>query len=161
MWLKTGLIIFLLSGFACFSQKKNVTLKITYTEPYCGGARPTKEIEAESKKPKPYAKKTIVILSNAGKADSVKTNSSGTLKLKLKPGTYKLFEAWRYYKASPNGMPLADFDAECLKTEWQKEIILITVAAKTSSCTPKNDIVTFCPWAIPCMLESSRPPMPQ
>src|SRR4051812_22262680 len=102
MRLKTSLIIFLFSSFACFSQKKSITAKITYTEPYCGGARPTKEIEAEAKKEKPYAKKTIILVSSEGKIDSIKTNSSGIIKYKLKPGNYKLFESWRYYKTSPN-----------------------------------------------------------
>jgi hypothetical protein len=161
MRLKTGLIIFLFSGFICFSQKKTIILKITYTEPYCGGVRPSKEMEAESKKAKPYVNKTIVIVSQTGKTDSVRTNSAGALKLKLKPGTYSLFEAWRYYKRTANGMPMADFEPECLRNEWQKEMTHITVSSKTQTCIPKNDIVIYCPWAVPCMLESSKPPMPQ
>lgn len=161
MRLKTGLIIFLFSGCACFAQKKQVTVNITYTQPYCGGARPSKEIEEESRKARPYAKKKIMIVPEKGKACSAKTSATGELKLKLKPGTYKLFEDWRYYKRSPNGGALSDFDTECLKTEWQRELFVITVTETNQESAQKNDIIMHCPWAVPCLLESARPPMPQ
>jgi hypothetical protein len=167
MRFKTSLILFLsgsfflFSGFFCLAQKKNLTLKLTYREPYCGGARPTKEIQAEAEKDRPYSKERIIMVSETGKVDSLKTEKSGILKLKLKPGNYKLYEPWRYYKTTTQGLNPKDANASCLKLEWEKEILQIAVTTKGCNIVRKTDILRYCPWAIPCILESAMPPMPQ
>jgi hypothetical protein len=154
------LLLFLM-GFSLAGQKKSVSIKITFLQPYCGGARPTKEMLAESQKPKPYAKKTIVIVSEEGKIDSARTNNSGILKLKLKAGQYKLFETWRYFNSTPAQLPVKDFDKDCLKPEWQKEIKTVVVTSKKAEVIHKNDIIIACPWNVPCILESAKPPIPE
>ena len=68
--------------FSC-SQKKLVSTQINYMQPYCGGARPTPEIIADAEKSKPYANKTIVIVSAKGK---------------VPPGKYRAYG----YKAPPH-----------------------------------------------------------
>lgn len=127
-------------------------------QPYCGGARPTPEILKDAETPKPYANKTIVIISTKGKVDSVKTNATGLLSVKLKEGEYKLFEAWRYYKKADGGMMVSDFEAECLKAEWQKEIKMIEVTKTEVKISEKNEIIQVCPWNLPCILDSRKPP---
>ncbi|MBA2610691.1 MAG: hypothetical protein H0U95_01880 [Bacteroidetes bacterium] len=127
-------------------------------QPYCGGARPTPEITADAGKAKPYANKTIIIVSNKGKVDSSKTNAEGLLKISLKTGTYKLFEAWRYYKKATGGLVVNDFDKECIKTEWKKEIKEIIVTKTDIKVSEKNEIIEVCPWNLPCILESHKPP---
>ena len=158
---RISLVFFLFLNILCFSQKKKVSVKITQMEPYCGGARPTKEIQEQAQTPKPYNNKTIIVISESGKVDSAKTNSLGILKLKLKPGKYKLFEAWRYNKRIPAGFSVKDADLSCLKEEWQKEAFSITVDSKKTDITSKNAIIIYCPWTIPCLIESARPPVPQ
>jgi len=155
------LLLLLHCSFAGISQKKSLTLTITYTEPYCGGARPTKEIEEATQTPKPYAKKTVVIVSESGKLCVVKTNSAGVLKVKLKEGSYKVYESWRYYKQAPAPNQLKDMDSECLKSEWQKEIYTIKIGPQGNEVVSKNEIVIYCPWAVPCLLESAKPQMPE
>ena len=71
----------------------------------------------------------------AGKIDSAKTNDAGVLNIKLKVGTYKLFEAWRFYKKATGGLVVSDFDGECLKNEWKKEIKEIVVTKKENKCS--------------------------
>jgi hypothetical protein len=157
----TSVLLLLFCSLACFSQKRSFSLAITYMEPYCGGARPTKEMEEEAQKAKPYIKKTIIVVSESGKIDSAKTDDSGILKLKLSVGKYKLFDAWRYYKQVPSGFSMKDMNAECLTLEWQKEIFSLNIGHKNMDSHPKNKIVLYCPWATPCLLESARPAMPQ
>src|SRR5581483_9411013 len=91
-----------LFSIAC-AQKKTISSKITCIQPYCGGARPTPQMEADAQKPKPYTSKMIIIVSDKGKVDSAKTDASGLLKKKLDQGNYKLYESWRHYKSTPNG----------------------------------------------------------
>ena len=140
------------------AQTRQINLQITYMQPYCGGIRPSAEMLAEAQKPKPFANKTIIIVSAKGKADSVKTNTNGELVLKLKKGNYKIYESWRYYKKAAGGIKIADFDKECLKNEWKKEIKEIIVSKKEFKVIDKNVIVEDCPWNLPCILESAKPP---
>lgn len=155
---KILILVFVSTALFSCSQKKLVSTQINFMQPYCGGARPTPEIIADAEKPKPYANKTIVFVSTKGKVDSAKTNDSGMLNLKLKSGTFKLYEAWRYYKKATGGLVVSDFDVECLKTEWKKEIKEIVVTKKEIKILDKNEIVEVCPSNLPCVLESHRPP---
>ena len=150
----------LVLGCALFSctQKKLVSTPITFLQPYCGGARPSPEMQADAQKAKPYSNKTLVVVSAKGKVDSAKTNAEETFKINLKPGTYKLFEAWRYYKKAAAGLAVNDFDKECIKTEWKKEIKEIVVTKTEIKITDKNEIIEICPWNLPCILESHKPP---
>jgi len=146
-------------SLALDAQKKTVKLELTYYEPYCGGARPTDEILAEAQKPKPYAGQKVILLSKTGKTDTLITDIKGKLTLKLKKGEYSIFEAWRYYKKSFNSAPLDQFDQACLKNEWEKATVEITVGRKKTNIKFKNDLMNYCEWAIPCLLESHAPPM--
>lgn len=151
-------LLFLIS-FLTFSQKKAVVINMTYREPYCGGARPTAEMEEEAQKARPYARKKIIVVAANGKVSSFKTDAKGILKLKLHAGTYRVYESWRYAKKAPKALPLNNFDTECLKLEWQKEAFLIKVGDNIS-IELKNEIILSCPWAIPCILDSFRPELP-
>ena len=155
---KLLLILFIISAFISYSQKKTVSGQINYRQPYCGGARPNAEMLAEAEKSKPYADKMIIIVSCKGKADSVKTDATGSFKIDLKVGKYKVFEAWRYYKKAAGGMLVSDFELKCLKKEQKKETKEIIVTKTETKVNDKNEIVEVCPWNLPCILESHKPP---
>lgn len=158
------LISILLLVFACFcsfSQKGVLKIQITYTEPYCGGARPTKEIEEEANRARPYAGKKIVIVSESGKVRCVKTNEQGFINIKLKPGSYSLFEKWRHNRQVPEGYKISDVDPECIKLEWKKEIARVKVISAGSTVDQNNAVAGYCPWSTPCLIDSVRPPQPQ
>jgi hypothetical protein len=142
---------------SCFSQKRAVSVPVTCLIPYCGGARPTKEILAEAEKPKPYSEKTIIFVSN-GRVDSARTDKAGILKKKLSAGKYRLLESWRYYHGTPDGTPLSNFDNQCLKTEWEKEFAILSVAKKSQKLEKKFDITEHCDRQKPCILESALGP---
>jgi hypothetical protein len=146
---------------AACAQKKTISSKITCIQPYCGGARPTPQMEADAQKPKPYASKMIIIVSDKGKVDSAKTDASGLLKKKLDQGTYKLFETWRYYKSTPNGEDVSHFDKACLEEEWKKEFRKISINKNKIVEESVNEINMKCDWSQPCQLDQFKPPRRQ
>jgi len=151
-------ILFLLTGTTASCQKKLQSIKISYLQPYCGGARPTPEMEAEAQKPKPYAHKTVIIVSENGKVDSVKSNEAGIIKKKLIAGKYKLYESWRYYKSTQTGDPLSEFDKSCLEEEWKRYFMEVTVTKSKLTQKSDNPIILNCSWDAPCMLETHKVP---
>lgn len=113
-----------------------VTIKVTTTTPYCGGARPSDEILFDSRKPKPLKGQLFHL--KEGTTNSLKTkelaqqvtDTAGTLVFKLIPGKYMLllpeqmvamdttaFKDNRYYK----------FDRKCLHDWWKKPVLLLEV----------------------------------
>jgi hypothetical protein len=147
------LILFLSLPLSFLAQKVRVTIPVTYTRPYCGGARPTEEMEKEAATPKPLTGTTLIWLSENGKADSVKTDAEGKLKLKLKTGTYKVYEAWRYRLYTPNNLPMESFNKECLRLEWEKYAYLVKVSKRKYTITSVEPIVKTCDWTLPCLTE--------
>jgi len=138
-----------------FSQSK-VYLELAQKQNYCGGAKPPAEVLAALEKPLPYADKKLIIVSATGKIDSTKTDSKGVLKIKLKRGSYKLYEPWRYHKLAPDGTVLANLDHECLKKTWEKVDISIDTKKKKQQIVVNLDEV-FCPHSKPCLLNPQLP----
>jgi len=159
--MKMKLNLFVLAIFVSglvFSQKTKVEFVITYTQPYCGGARPSEEIQKEAEKPKPYAGMTLVVVNEKNKIDSLKTDDRGTFRKNLKKGTYKVYEAWRYNLYTPNNQQIELFDKTCLINEWQKPVLQIKVERKTFNLTILNPIQNFCDWQLPCLKDELVPP---
>ncbi|HWY12597.1 MAG TPA: hypothetical protein VN026_14790 [Bacteroidia bacterium] len=152
---KLNFIILLLMPLAQFSQS-GVFLELTQEQKYCGGAKPSPEILKQYEKPLIYANKKLIIVSAKGKIDSVKTDSKGVLKLKLKPGLYKLYEPWRYHKATPDGTDIKNFDKECLQKVWAKVDILIDTQKKKQHIEVNIDPL-FCMHEIPCVTNPQYP----
>jgi hypothetical protein len=143
---------------SCALQKKKVTLQVTYSEQYCGGARPSEEMQAQSEKNKPYPNHTLVFVSEKGKIDSARTTNNGELTIKLRKGTYSVIEAWRFNLYTPEDLPIDAFDRECLKQEWVREYGKLVLDKKTEVFTRLNPIVKFCAWRAPCLLQQEVPP---
>jgi hypothetical protein len=151
---------FVLLSFTLQAQKAKVSFPITYTQPYCGGARPSEEQIKASETPRPYANAAFVILHENGKVDSAKTDKDGLLKLKLRAGSYKVCEAWRYRLYTPNNLPISSFDKTCLRNEWEKVAYTLEVSKKKFQVKPLDPITNYCDWALPCLIESGPvPPM--
>lgn len=162
MKLKSHLIILLfLSSVLCFSQKLAVSFQVTYLEPYCGGARPSPEIEEKANTPQAYLNKIVYIVNAQGKAVKAKTNAEGKVSIKLKAGNYKLYEAWRYKKGTPDAQPKKNYDCNCLQGEWKKEFAMLGVDSKKTDYTLSNGIIIPCNWNMPCVLDSLRPHIPE
>jgi len=95
---------------------------------------------------------------NGEKVDSARTDEAGMLNRKMKFGTYRLMESWRFYHGTPDGMPAVNYDPVCLKGEWQKEFIVLRVTSKKQIVERKFEIFEQCDRKKPCILESALGP---
>lgn len=156
-----ALIFFGFLTVSIFAQTKTLTVQINYIEPYCGGARPTPEMEKDAQTPKPYANRTVYVVSGKGKSDSVKTDNNGIAIFKLKPGKYKVLESWKFFKQTPDRSPSDRFIPDCLVKEWDKEFMQIQVTRKSITKTDMYELVNHCDYKLPCFLEGFKPPKRQ
>jgi hypothetical protein len=141
------------------AQTKTLNTQLTYIEPYCGGARPTPEMEKDAQTPRPYANRKVYVVSEKRKVDTLTTDDKGNITFKLKKGKYKVYEAWRFLKQTPDQSPSNRFIPDCLKEEWKKEFMQVTVTKKSISQTTKYDLINHCDYKLPCFLEGFKPPM--
>ncbi|MDI1353654.1 MAG: hypothetical protein PSX36_01960 [bacterium] len=109
--------------------------------------------ESIHNKPRPYANKSIIYLSEKGRIDSASTDAEGSLTLKLRKGTYHLFETWRYYLYTPLNLPFSAFDRACMIKEWEKYLYTITVLRRSYKTVQTNLLVELCEENIPCLLQ--------
>jgi hypothetical protein len=153
---KITLFVLVFLSFTISAQKQSVSFQIKQIHPYCGGARPTPEMEAAGRSPQPYANQKLFIVSDKGYKDSLVTDAEGNFKTNLKAGTYKVYEPWKFHKRTPNGEALGDYNMECLKKEWKKEDIKIIIAKNKPEIT---DHLTQgkCPWQQECLLKKNMP----
>ena len=149
-------LLFLLLLPLSFLAQTKVNVQILQKHNYCGGARPNPEILAQYEKPRPFANKKLVLVSANGKTCKATTNTNGYLKIKLKPGSYKVYEAWRYNKQTPDGTDKKNFDAECLKQSWEKVDITIDAQKKSQNIEISIDDA-YCQHTIPCLLNPQIP----
>ena len=153
---KIILILAILSFTTGFSQTKKIKLKMVQFMPYCGGMRPTPEMEAKLKIATPYANKTLIYISDKNKIDSIVTDSKGVLKLKLPYGVYNFFEPWKYYKQIPFGEKEKNIKMECLVLEWAKSDMKITVG-KTVVYNEYKLLYPICAYRFPCLINKHLP----
>jgi len=147
------LLVCCLFSSVFFAQKKKVEILFYFTEPYCGGARPSEEMEQAATSKQAYANKTIVYRSHRGKVDSAQTNDLGLLKLRLRKGTYFFYEQWRYNLYTPNNLPIENFDKTCLRSEWEKIAFKVSVERKKNTVIEITPIIKLCDWQLPCLTE--------
>jgi len=99
--------LLILAPYTFLAQNK-VKVHVTYTNSYCGGARPTPEIELAAKTPRNLHDVHLVI--KGKKHFKIVTDSTGSFKLPLKPGKYKVFMS--YHK---NDAHETNYDPSCKK----------------------------------------------
>ncbi len=138
-----------------FSQTKKVKVKIAQIVAYCGGIKPTAEMEAQQKIPVPYSCRKLICVSDKNKIDTVTTDKNGFLITKRALGTYSFFEPWKFYKKLPNGEQESNMKMDCLAEEWAKPDLKITVA---KTITVVNNLeYKPCPYRFPCLINRHYP----
>lgn len=157
--LKKYKYLFFLSAyfFASCTGKKLISYPVLQTQPYCGGAKPSMDMEERSRVPLPYANKTLIFISNKNKIDSVKTNEVGVFSVKLPNGIFHFYESWKYYKDLPNDeYGISSYDKSCLEVEYKKPDLIITISGNNYK-TEDNLKNPKCPWQHPCLTERRIP----
>ncbi|MDF2448648.1 MAG: hypothetical protein K0R26_1152 [Bacteroidota bacterium] len=153
--MKLFFIIFLLAPLLSVCQTKQVKLKVVQVMPYCGGAKPSKNIQ-DKNVAAPYACKKLVFVSDQQKVDSLATNAKGELSIKLPYGDYKFFEPWKYYRKIPEGMAEDNLQMDCLEKEWGSEDLRIIVTKKGTQIQ-NNLKFPKCPHQFPCLINKHLP----
>ena len=112
-------------------------------------------MEAQQSLAVPYANKKLIYVSDKNKIDTITTDANGYLKIKLKVGTYRFFEPWKYYKKIPHGENESNIKMDCIALEWAKADLQIAVS-KTTVIT-NNLIYPVCPYRFPCLIKKHLP----
>lgn len=119
-----------------------VKIRVTQTSGYCGGAAPSQEMIQELNTPKAYAYQTFYL--RPGSKNSlnfkslikVKTDSTGTIRTRLKPGTYVLLFTSMVNKPDTskfkNNNSYEFMGTECLNAWWSKGWQVITIQSKNN-----------------------------
>jgi hypothetical protein len=175
---KFGLVVYTFLGllffYACGNTKEtvdtqkgdliSVTIKATKTTSYCGGAKPTPEIEMEHRKKKIYANATLYI--RKGELNNytedpviiVETDSNGIVNLALPKGNYTVvfdnkanqetFDST--VKRAEESLDYRSINEECLKRFFKKPDGSFIVTDSVIDAISINRHFN-CPWAeIPC-----------
>ncbi len=101
-------LLLTLTTYTSVAQSKKVKVHVTFTNQYCGGARPTEEIEEEVNTPRNLHDVHLVL--KGKKHCKAATDSLGNFSLPLKPGKYKFYLS--YHK---NDAHEANYDPTCKK----------------------------------------------
>jgi hypothetical protein len=140
------------------TKKIKTCVRFTYTQPYCGGARPTKEVQEQSQVKRNYALKTIIAVSANG-VDSARTGKSGIWSKKLRPGTYTFYEAWQYYRKGIDGKDASLFMQDCLAEEWKRGLFTLEVKKAVKQPVEATTIHRRCDHQLPCLI--NQPAVPE
>ncbi len=148
--------------------KKGVFLiegSVTQSGQYCGGARPTEEMEREARRPYPLAGFTLYLkrdtINNLDEApiDSVVTDAEGHFEIKLPSGDYILVEALKvdrkaYDKVVAKATAGSDFyapaDQKCLDKWAVRPFMRFTVVDQDMSMKTVNIFKRCFSNGLPC-----------
>ncbi len=136
---------------------------VTIASNYCGGAAPSREMEEELARPKPYPGKKLYL--RKGKTndvrspliDSVITDAEGKFHLQLKPGDYCLLLPEQKSMAAFNALrgyqQLVVTDEACFKNWFAKGFYTFRVEEDGHSVEFKLDIFRQCfvPEGVDCL----------
>ncbi len=148
--------LFTIISFFAFSQSKKVNIKLVQYMPYCGGAKPNHDLKNSSNNAVAYANKKLIVISSHYVIDTIITDKNGFLKKLWKYDTYKLYEPWKYYNKIPYNQEAENLNLDCLKEEWEKEDLKITVSKKNITIVD-NIKLPKCPQQFPCIINKHLP----
>ena len=177
--LKSFIILFsvLLSFGDVSAQKKKVitrrvsstkvTIQLTQTSNWCGGARPSEEMEREFRTPKPYPNCTLYLRRDTNAISkpvlyTVTTNAAGTATISLTPGKYVVVDIQKkndsvyqatvekYKNATETTGPI---DLTCYKIFMAEPDFVITIPKKMTNYTKiTHNYHKHCNWSgAPCV----------
>ena len=143
-----------------------VNLTITQTRNWCGGARPTEEMEQEFRTPKPYPNCTIYIRKDSNILTkpilyTLRTNENGKTRIGLAPGKYTIVNIEKkddsVYRATINKYQNATettgpIDVNCYNIFMAEPDFTIIVPRNTRSLSKNHNYHKHCNWSgAPCV----------
>ena len=143
------------------SRKEKITIIITKTSPYCGGANPPEEILEEGRKKKiPIGEKFYIIKGYCNSivrniVDSLVMNANGKGFSMLKPGCYSIIHDFGYNKLD---LDTSLYDMDCYKKLWETPLFKFEVV-KGKNETFSFNVAEQCPYNKPCYKGQIHVPM--
>ena len=144
-----------------------VNLTITQTQQWCGGARPTEEMEREFSTPKPYPNCTIYIRKDSNVLNkpilhTLTTNEYGKVSVRLAPGKYTIVNIdkkddsvyrstiYKYQNVTESTGPI---DMNCYNIFMAEPDFTIKVPPRaTRSIAKRHNYFKHCNWSgAPCV----------
>ncbi len=144
-------LLFIFSTLQSISQKLKVELEFKYVQPNCNGTESKQGTDEISKKEKPLANCKLYLYLKNKCIDTVKTNESGTVIVKLLPGKYFLYEAWKHFKRTPDGSSINDFFKDCMVKEWLKPNYILTISEGDLRMDYSDVSASRCPNQYSCL----------
>ena len=152
--------------------KAVVSGSVTQTYPYCGGARPTKEILEEMAEPKPFPGKKFYVIKGEINSKTREvildftSDTEGNFSFSIEPGTYAIIleEQVKEPDASKYTSQFVKMDEECFKKWWEAPYYLLQVEktekpAKISGLIFNFNHRCFLSHDIPCLqYDGPQPP---
>jgi hypothetical protein len=137
------------------AQVKSIACNVQVIQPYCGGARPTEQMEQNARTPHAYVGKKFYIRKgkiNTCKAkiiDSFTTDAQGNFIIKLPKGTYSIILAEQKNELNESlyNTKFQKADMACLQKWWSAPYYILMVKAVnkpldflfTNRCYIKSD----------------------
>lgn len=148
------ILFFFVFNASLFAQVRKSKIKIVQYFPYCDGKTSNKDLKNTPNKGISYSNKKLIYVSNNQKTDTLITDKNGYLKFSLPYGIYYFYEPWKYYLKTPKGMDEKNMNKECLKEEWSKEDLKVTISKKTITVAD-NLRLPKCPHQFPCLINKN------
>jgi len=138
--------------FQSFAQKKlKVEVEFKYTKPDCEAAKHNKGTDAAGKPETPLTDCKFYIYFNNKCIDTIRTSENGTAIVRLLPGKYLLYEAWKHFKKTPDGSPISDFYNDCLQKEWKKPNYVLNISENNLTMDYNDVSASRCPNQYACL----------
>lgn len=140
----------------------SVSISIHFQEyrPYCGGAAPSPEIEAEVSKGVPYGNKEILFMDVNNKEWKFNTNEKGDVEIMLPAGDYKIYSKGKRDQAQIEKWKGDnwEFNEECLEKYFRESdhFLSLTKESQDTSFRVRNRCWYQGP--IPCVKNPKDPP---
>lgn len=144
-----------------------INITITQTSNWCGGARPSEEMEREFRTPKPFPDCKVYIRKDSNILYSpilysLTTNANGKINVKLPPGKYivvnelkrddSVYKATmeRFKEATENTAPI---DTQCYKIFMaEPDFVIIVPNRKSKGISKTHNYHKHCNWSgAPCV----------
>ncbi len=138
-----------------------VIIKITRTEPYCGGAAPSDEMVKESQKKKIAFSEIFYLIQGSENKEGrrviqkFRMDSSGYYCKKLAPGKYSVINEYSFQKLTIDS---SHYNVDCIKKLWAAPMFRFTVS-KSGCDTILFNINKYCSYNEPCKNRLDNIPM--
>jgi len=145
------IVFFVLVAQCIVAQKKtNFCHQFLIHQANCAGASETGGAVLFSETNKPYTLKKIYLYKGKKCIDSITTDETGKIHLRLKKGDYQFYLPYKHFRSAPFGKEV-DYHTHCLEKEWEKPDATLYISRRKVSFDNTQIGFEPCAWQYPCL----------